>query len=84
MDDRFSGPADILDLCGLHCPLPAIKTRRKLGMLSAGARIEVRCTDALAAIDIPHLVRETGDLLVDHRKDGRVLVFLIEKANRDD
>jgi tRNA 2-thiouridine synthesizing protein A len=70
-----------LDLSGLKCPLPALKTRKALRGLAAGERIEVICTDPLASIDIPSLLSETGDLLVaTERQDGRI-VFVIEKAN---
>ncbi|TJV47644.1 MAG: response regulator SirA, partial [Mesorhizobium sp.] len=40
-----------LDLTGLKCPLPALKTRKALSGISPGERLEVRCTDPLAAID---------------------------------
>jgi tRNA 2-thiouridine synthesizing protein A len=34
----------ILDLSGLKCPLPALKTRKALKSLAPGDRLEVRCT----------------------------------------
>ncbi len=68
-----------LDLKGLKCPLPALKTENALAMLKAGDRLTIECTDPLAAIDIPNLLRDTGDLLVaSERKDG-ALTFRIEK-----
>jgi tRNA 2-thiouridine synthesizing protein A len=70
-----------LDLAGLKCPLPALKTRRALKSLAAGDRLEVLCTDPLSVIDIPNLIRETGDKVeIIERTDSRI-VFLIEKAN---
>ena len=69
-----------LDLIGLKCPLPALKTRAALLALSAGEILAVDCTDPLAAIDIPHLLRETGDELEDQRRDGHVRTFRIRKA----
>ena len=50
-----------LDLTGLKCPLPALKTRKALKSLKAGDQLEVHCTDPLSVIDIPNLIRETGD-----------------------
>jgi tRNA 2-thiouridine synthesizing protein A len=70
-----------LDLSGLKCPLPALKTRKALQQLSPGSRLTVICTDPLAAIDIPNLVRETGDALEDQRTEGATLVFRILKAS---
>ena len=46
-----------LDLTGLKCPLPVLKTRKALKALSAGDRLEVHCTDPLSVIDIPNLIR---------------------------
>ena len=70
-----------LDLAGLKCPLPALKTRKALKSLAAGDRLEVLCTDPLSVIDIPNLIRETGDKVeITERTDSRI-VFLIEKTN---
>ena len=70
-----------LDLTGLKCPLPALKTRKALKTLSPGDFLEVRCTDPLSAIDIPNLIRETGDKVeITERADHRI-VFVIEKTN---
>ena len=69
-----------LDLTGLKCPLPALRTRKALKSLAPGDRLEVRCTDPLAAIDIPHLVGATGDRLEGIERGERDMVFLIEKS----
>ena len=69
-----------LDLTGLKCPLPALRTRKVLKSLAPGDRLEVRCTDPLAAIDIPHLVGATGDRLEGVERGERDIVFLIEKS----
>jgi tRNA 2-thiouridine synthesizing protein A len=70
-----------LDLTGLKCPLPALKTRKALKPLKPGDVLEVHCTDPLSVIDIPNLVRETGDKVeITERADDRI-VFLIEKGN---
>jgi tRNA 2-thiouridine synthesizing protein A len=70
-----------LDLTGLKCPLPALKTRKALKALKPGDRLEVRCTDPLSVIDIPNLIRETGDTVEFTEAAEQQIVFLIEKAN---
>jgi len=70
----------ILNLHGLKCPLPALKTRKALRAARRGERLVVECTDPLAAIDIPHLVHQTGDVLEASDKQGEVLSFRIRKA----
>jgi tRNA 2-thiouridine synthesizing protein A len=69
-----------LDLSGLKCPLPALKTRKALKSLAPGDRLEVRCTDPLAAIDIPHLIGVTGDRLEIVERSEHDIVFRIEKS----
>jgi len=69
-----------LDLSGLKCPLPVLRTRKALRSLSPGDRLHVICTDPLAGIDVPNLVRETGDILEDQRQDDARISFLIRKA----
>jgi tRNA 2-thiouridine synthesizing protein A len=69
-----------LDLTGLKCPLPALKTRKALSGIGPGERLEVRCTDPLASIDIPNLVNETGDRLEATTRDGGLIIFVIKKA----
>jgi tRNA 2-thiouridine synthesizing protein A len=70
-----------LDLTGLKCPLPALKTRKALKTLKAGDLLEVRCTDPLSAIDIPNLLRETGDKLETTERAEHEIMFLIEKTS---
>jgi tRNA 2-thiouridine synthesizing protein A len=69
-----------LDLAGLKCPLPALRTRKALKALKAGDRLEVHCTDPLSVIDIPALIGETGDRVEITERAGHGIVFLIEKA----
>lgn len=73
--------AKLLDLTGLKCPLPALKTRKALQPLRPGDRLEVHCSDPLSVIDIPNLIRETGDKVeITERSEARI-VFLIEKLD---
>jgi tRNA 2-thiouridine synthesizing protein A len=70
-----------LDLTGPKCPLPALKTRKALKTVAPGNFLEVRCTDPLSVIDIPNLIRETGDKVEISERGETGIVFLIEKAN---
>jgi len=70
----------VLNLRGLKCPLPALKARKALAKLSAGDALVLECTDPLSAIDIPNLVRETGDVLEQSARDAALFVFRIRKA----
>jgi tRNA 2-thiouridine synthesizing protein A len=73
-----------LDLAGLKCPLPALKTRKALKSVKPGDLLEVHCTDPLSVIDIPNLIRETGDRVeITEQAEGRI-VFRIGKAESTD
>jgi tRNA 2-thiouridine synthesizing protein A len=70
----------ILNLRGLKCPLPALKARKALTKLNAGDTLVLECTDPLSTIDIPNLVRETGDVLEANAQESALFVFRIRKA----
>jgi tRNA 2-thiouridine synthesizing protein A len=74
-----SGPPPV-NMRGLKCPLPALKTRKLLAKMSPGEVLTIECTDPLTTIDIPNLIRETGDKIEDSSKSGRVLTFRIRKS----
>jgi tRNA 2-thiouridine synthesizing protein A len=69
-----------LNLRGLKCPLPALKTRKALKSLGPGDLLVVECTDPLAAIDIPALLQETRDILEGQEAVEGGLAFRIRKA----
>jgi tRNA 2-thiouridine synthesizing protein A len=69
-----------IDLRGLKCPLPALRTRKALQGMATGEVIVVECTDPLSAIDIPNLLNQTGDVLEDSTRGESLLTFRIRKA----
>lgn len=68
------------NLRGLKCPLPALRTRKLLSGMASGDELTIECTDPLSAIDIPNLLRQTGDTLAAKSQEGGVLVFRIRKT----
>ena len=66
--------ASTLDLKGLKCPLPALRTAKALDALPVGARMIVLATDGMSVIDIPHLLHERGH---------GVHEFVIERGRSD-
>ncbi|EIM27617.1 sulfurtransferase TusA family protein [Microvirga lotononidis] len=69
-----------LDLSGLKCPLPVLRTRKALRSMVPGETLHVICTDPLAGIDVPNLIRETGDILEEQKQEASRITFLIRKA----
>jgi len=68
-----------LNLRGLKCPLPALRTKKALGAMQSGDILTVECTDPLTRIDIPNLLNQTGDTLEAARKEKTLLTFRIRK-----
>jgi tRNA 2-thiouridine synthesizing protein A len=68
-----------LDLKGLRCPLPALRTLKALRTMAPGAALVVECTDPMSAIDIPHCVAGNGDRLESQAAEGGVLRFHIRR-----
>ena len=79
MREKLAVSEKTIDLKGLKCPLPALRTRKVLVSLASGSVLIVECTDPLTAIDIPNLVRETGDTIEDISRVKDLLRFRIRK-----
>lgn len=72
-----------LDVRGLACPLPILRTRALLNTLPVGAEIEVLATDPASIIDFKHFCNVTGhDLLAMHQEDGVFRYHLRKAATR--
>jgi tRNA 2-thiouridine synthesizing protein A len=78
-DDFQAMVEKTLNLRGLKCPLPALRTRKALGAMQSGDILVVECTDPLAGIDIPNLLNQTGDALEKTHKEKKLIAFRIRK-----
>lgn len=77
--ERLQMAEKSINLRGLKCPLPALRTRKALSALASGDLLRVECTDPLSAIDIPNLIRETGDAIEASASEDGLLTFAIRK-----
>ncbi len=69
-----------MNLRGLKCPLPALRTRKVLSGMAKGDLLVIECTDPLTAVDIPTLLNQTGDVLEGSAREKKLLIFRIRKA----
>ncbi|WP_102224519.1 sulfurtransferase TusA family protein [Acidimangrovimonas sediminis] len=76
MDERI----EELDAEGLLCPLPVLKTRKRLAALAPGALLRVRTTDPAAEIDLPVFCAQAGHDLVSVARDGGAVICLIRRG----
>lgn len=56
-------PRVVLDVRGMACPMPLLKTKLQLNGLASGAFLEVLASDAGSARDIPAFLRLTTHVL---------------------
>lgn len=68
-----------LDLKGLACPMPIIKTAKAMKELAPGELLEALATDAGSLKDFPAWCSTTGNTLVESTQEGGVYRFLLKK-----
>jgi tRNA 2-thiouridine synthesizing protein A len=71
---------EFYDLRGLNCPMPVLKTRKRLSGMPPGSVLTIETTDTLAVIDIPHFCQENGHRLVSSEAVSGGHRFTIERA----
>ena len=69
-----------LDLKGLACPLPILKTKKALSELPKGAKLEVFATDPGSIADFEAFAQTTGNRLLETSEAGGVYRFLLEHS----
>ncbi len=71
--------ATSLDLKGLSCPLPIIKTAKAMKELAPGQLLEAFATDPGSVSDFKAWAKVTGNPLVEAGEDGGVYRFVLRK-----
>ncbi len=70
----------VLNLSGLFCPMPLLKTKKALNDLQVGQIICVISTDPQAVEDFKAFSKQTSNTLLDVKMDDKVFRFLIQKG----
>jgi len=69
-----------LDCLGLFCPEPVYRTRLELDKMKVGETLEIWADDPAAERDIQSLTKRLGHEILEIRKEGGRLHFLIKKG----
>ena len=69
-----------LDLKGLSCPMPIVKTAKAMKALTPGDVIEALATDPGSVPDFVAWCRATGNQLLEHDEHDGVYRFVIRKT----
>ena len=71
--------ARTLDVKGLACPIPIVKTAQAMKLLAAGDLLEVLATDPGSVKDFAAWSKATGNSLVESSQDAGVFRFVLAK-----
>ncbi len=75
-------PDATVDCIGLFCPIPILKTREELDKLREGQILELIADDPASEEDLKYFAKTTGNELLEIRKEGDTLHFLIKKKEK--
>lgn len=70
----------ILDVKGLACPMPIVKTKKAMNELASSEVLEIHATDKGAKNDLSAWAKSTGHELVKSTEENDVLKFWIRKG----
>ncbi|MFP3752015.1 sulfurtransferase TusA family protein [Bacillus altitudinis] len=71
----------ILDVTGLACPMPIIRTKKKMNDLAEGQVLEIHATDKGAKADLAAWAKTSGHELITQTDEGHVLKFWVRKGS---
>lgn len=70
----------VLDVNGLACPMPIVKTKKAMNEIETGQVLEVRATDKGAKNDLAAWTKSSGHELLDSKEENGVFIFWIKKG----
>jgi len=68
-----------LDVKGLGCPLPILRTKKALAEMASGQILRVLATDAHAVKDFQAFARQTGNELLSSTEIGLAFEFFFRR-----
>jgi len=68
-----------LDVKGLNCPLPILRTKKALAEMETGQVLRVQATDPGSVKDFAAFAKQTGNELLEQKEENRVLEFYLKR-----
>lgn len=68
-----------LDVKGLNCPLPILRTKKTLAEMTSGQVLKVMATDPGSVKDFQAFARQTGNELLAHEEKDKVFAYFIKR-----
>ena len=68
-----------IDLSGLNCPLPILRTKKTLAEMESGQVLRVLATDPGSLKDFPAFAKQTGNELLAQKEENRVFEYYLKR-----
>lgn len=68
-----------LDVKGLNCPLPILRTKKTLAEMQSGQTLRVLATDPGSVKDFQAFARQTGNQLLESGQTNDVFEYLLRR-----
>ncbi|MGA2573036.1 MAG: sulfurtransferase TusA family protein [Candidatus Methanomethylicaceae archaeon] len=69
-----------LDLTGLYCPMPIMRTREEIDKAQLGDVLKVKADDPAAEEDLKRWASRSGQEIVGIMKEGEVITVTIRRV----
>jgi len=69
-----------LDLRGLYCPIPVLRTREEIEKVKVGDQLRVMADDPAAEEDLKRWAKRAGQEVLDVKKEGEVITVTIRRV----
>lgn len=71
----------VLDVTGLDCPMPLLKAKKALNEMAPAEYLQVLATDPGSVRDFEVFSRQSGNKLLESRKEGDTYIYLLQKKS---
>lgn len=68
-----------LDLVGLNCPIPVLKTKKFLATLDSEQQVRITTDDPASESDLQEFCRKTGNHLIQQFKQNNLIITIIQR-----
>lgn len=68
-----------LDLIGLNCPIPVLKTKKFLATIESGAHVSINTDDPASELDLQEFCRKTGNHLIKQTRQNNLIITVIQR-----
>ena len=68
-----------LDLVGLKCPIPVLKTKKFLATLDSEQQVTITTDDPASEKDLQEFCRKTGNQLIQQFNQDNLIITIIQR-----